>query len=160
MYCGQDKKNYGLLYKVPSVALYQTWKNKGVLKPEDLKKTLGLSDQFNHVGSPVINTLKAAGILYERGTGTNIMLPQRVDMYNDRYRMSSKRKMGFNVPWIYALTKNDGTFKVHLKGLANRHILTMLLGRATVFAKFLDGPVAEAAKDQSNLSISQESNWY
>ena len=157
MYCGELRRAVGDMYKVPSPNLFQRWKNSGLLKAKAISDAINVHGGIRE-NTYVWNDLALGGIQYVRGAGMSLISPTRIE-YSDGYHYYVKTKLAFNVGWIYALTKTDGTFRVELKGLVNRHILTMLLGRATSFAKFIDGPIAKIAADSANLTIQRVNPW-
>ncbi len=151
MYQGDAPGMNGDQYWVPNPLIYDSLKVNGAIKGEELAKVLNLPKDYNVKASSCSVDLMMAGVLYSRA-GTAIMkqVPLSYNVLGSAYQRKRVKRPVFNVPWIYRVA-DDGTFDVTLKGMVNRHILTMLLGRATTFAKFLDGPVAEAVKDSKAL---------
>jgi hypothetical protein len=58
-----------------------------------------------------------------------------------------------NVGWVFDAVQPDGSFNVQLYGLVNRHILSVVLGKATIYAKILDHKdVLKASDEVGNLA--------
>lgn len=75
------------------------------------------------------------GVIYEDGDGRTIM-DERV--YTSLQSMKrQKSRFMTNSAWVWNVAK-DGSFRVELHGLVNRHIMTVVLENATKLAKYID----------------------
>lgn len=144
MYLGDHLGVFGDAYKVIHPNAINAWKHAGIISPDAIKEALSLKCVIP-AGSNATEDLQNAGIYLARGW-TQLMSTRLVAYYADAggwNRRCTRRVNMFNVGWVYSHTQSDGSFDVTLKGLCNRHILTMLIQRATAFSKFLDGPMVK-----------------
>lgn len=142
MYAGDHIGNLGEIYKVIHPNAINAWKQAGILKAEDIKEALKLKVHITP-GTNAIEDLENGGIRLSHRWAA-LMSTKRVGYYVNEgtwHRRATHQVNMFNVGWVYAYPQSDGSFDVTLKGLVNRHILTMMLQRATSFSRFLDGPM-------------------
>ena len=144
MYLGEHIGEYGLSYKVIHPNAINAWKQAGVFSPADIQSALRLKSVVTG-STNATEDMQNAGVYLARGWG-QLMCTRRVRFFTNAgswNRAGTHAVNMFNVGWVYSNTQSDGSFDVTLKGLCNRHIMTMLLQRATIFSHFLDGPMVK-----------------
>jgi len=142
MYMGDHIGVFGPAYKVIHPNAINAWKQAGIITADDVKEALKLKIVITP-WTNAVEDLQNAGVYIARGW-CQLMTTRRVGYYvnaSSWNRRATRQVNMFNVGWVYSETQSDGSFDVTLKGLCNRHIITMLIARATTFSHFLDGPM-------------------
>lgn len=141
LYAGQSKDGIAEQYKVPHPGFRSYIMSNGLFSYEDEKDILkGINPDtlpynarpYFREGSVVLNWL---GVQYNHGDGRNIIDQREVIALNGRSRRV--KRLLTNSAWVWGV-KADGTFGVKLRGLANRHMMTMVVGNALKMANHLE----------------------
>lgn len=84
--------------------------------------------------------------------GVSHLFANRRMRWRQNGRMKITTSKTVNCGWIFDVVQADGSFKVELYGLVNRHIMSVILGKATMYAKLLDhDDVQRAAENPDNF---------
>lgn len=143
-------------YKMPAVTWIDSMVQKGRFTYDDISKILALKKLPRYTNATVVFQLSNIMV-----ASAYPIISTRNIAYTDEggHRHSLSVKL-MNVGWIFDKVQSDGSFEAQLNGLANRHIMTMVLGAATRYAKFLDSDILwNVVKDNDNLHASRENFW-
>lgn len=121
--------------------------SKGKIVFEDVMRDLG----FQRSRMDVPNEFIRMGLGVDHSSGLGLLYERRLRWReNGKTRTCSAKVV--HCGWVFNNTQADGSFKVDLYGLVNRHILSVVLGKATTYAKLLDHEsVLKAADDADNF---------
>jgi hypothetical protein len=116
---------------------FHAYHSMGKLDGEKVIKALDVPTRYRRCASmqPLIQ-LASIGVDGMSG----IMYQKNLRWRDLDYRAHNARPKILNCSWVFSATQDDGSFKVQLYGLVNRHIMTMLISAATKYAKLLDLP--------------------
>jgi hypothetical protein len=81
------------------------------------------------------------GIIYREGDGRSVMDNRRIHQYRSRLR--PRMRLLTNSAWVWNANER-GEFKIDIYGLANRHMMTVLIANATKLAKYIDTVLVRA----------------
>lgn len=121
--------------------------NNGFINFKKITEDLG----FKPSSMEVPNEFMRMGLGVEPGTST-LFYERKLRWRQDGGVRNCTCKI-VNCGWVFDKTQADGSFKVELFGLVNRHILSVILGKATTYAKLLDHKaVLKATENKANLA--------
>lgn len=149
MLTGLDNKTFDSL----SSRWFHQANINGVINFKKIVEDLG----FKPSPMNACNEFIRMGLGVETGI-SNLFYEHRLRWRQDGHMRSSNSKVA-NCGWVFDRTQADGSFKVELYGLVNRHILSVILGKATTYAKLLDHEaVLKATENKANLALSPR--WF
>lgn len=125
----------------------------GYLNFKDIVKDLG----FKPSVMDVPNEFTRMGIGAETGNG--FLFYEQKLRWRENGRVKTQSCKVVNCGWVFDVTQADGSFKVELFGLVNRHILSVILGKATTYAKLLDHEKVLKATE-NKAALAPRRGWY
>lgn len=143
----------------PYHMLGSSWFNRMVLMASVRNpwpiSTEKINDILGNYATPpdvdVTNLMQYSGILLYPSS-TSLMRISNIAAYTSTGAIRRKSANLLNVGWIFDKVQSDGSFKVELLGLVNRHIMTMMMTALTRYVKLLDSEcVLNLIKDPDNL---------
>jgi hypothetical protein len=132
---------------------FETQHNKGTINFRKITEDLGFKSTPMGVG----NEFMRMGLGVDAGNG--FLFYERKLRWRQDGRVKNAISKVVNCGWVFGNTQADGSFKVELYGLVNRHILSVILGKATTYAKILDHEIVlKATENKANLTPSPR--WF
>lgn len=150
LFAGQGKDGISEKYNVPNPKFRPYILHNGLLKRDDEKEFVKIEGAFSYDGNAYYRDgsifYANLGVQYNHGAGCNIIDQANVASFTAR---NPKKRLITNSAWIWNVA-NDGSFKVKLRGLANRHMMTMVIGNAAKMANHIQ-LLAEKLLDKSEM---------
>lgn len=151
LYSGMNKDGLADKYQVPHPRFRTYLLHQQFLTREDEKEFVRLEGPFSYNGRSYYRDggafYMSMGVQYSHGDGRNIVDKKKVMSFTGR--TAKTHRLCTNSAWIWNV-RSDGTFSIKLRGLANRHMMTMVIGNAAKMANHLQ-MIAEKVLDKSEL---------